>query len=68
MNIEEITGTVYMPIHSGKPEQIPKKKFDTVLSQAIEKKERIKADFDNLKTRQSIRLDNIYGDGAFKPK
>lgn len=56
-----------MPIHSGKPEQIPKKEFDAVLSQAIEKQKRIHEDFDRLRVRQSVRTDNLYGDGAFKP-
>lgn len=47
-------------------ETVPKKSFESVLAEAIEKQKRISEDFDRLRAGQSVRTDNLYGDGAFR--
>ena len=47
-------------------ETVPKKRFENVLAEAMERQKRISEDFDRLRARQSVRTDNLYGDGAFR--
>ena len=62
---QNVTGAHHLGAKDGS-EQIPKKSFENVLAEAIERQKRISEDFDRLRARQPVRTDNLYGDGAFR--
>ena len=65
--VESASRMMQVPFHQNKePEKPVEKDFETVLDEAITKQKRIHGDFECLKARQAVRLDNLYGDGAFK--
>lgn len=67
MRIYPVAETAQTEIRQREAKKPESKDFETVLAEAMEKQKRIHEDFDRLRVRQSVRTDNLYGDGAFKP-